>query len=112
MAMTLAEAAAEVLNKSRNNEKEPMHKLGDTGSHLDTVVDLGGATYENPEGADTGKKTAAARGEATPPKGPSVEGDQTFGPDSEKKAGVKAAHAVSNQKAGEDSSPEDNNGWS
>jgi hypothetical protein len=117
---SLAEAAAEVLNKSRSDsQKEPMHKLDNTGSHLDGVVDLGGATYENPAGDETGKKAAAARGVATPP------GVQ---PDADKKAPMeklesgnggnpenqrpnsKEAAKTSSQKAGEVSSPEEHDG--
>jgi hypothetical protein len=109
---SLAEAAAEVLNKSRSSsDKEPMHKLSNTGSGLENIVDLGGATYENPEGDNTGEKTAAARGTATPP---------GVAPDSDKKEpmhklesggdGRSEASKVSLQKAGEKESPEEHNG--
>lgn len=65
---TLAEAAAEVLNASRSGaQKEPMHKLDNTGSGLDSVHDLGGSTYETPQGGDVGSKAAAAAPSATPP---------------------------------------------
>ena len=68
MSRTLAEAAAEVLAGSRASApKEPMHKLDNTGSHLDGVVDLGGASAENPQGTGTGEKAAAVVGKATPP---------------------------------------------
>lgn len=65
---TLAEAAAEVLNASRSGAaKEPMHTLDNTGSHLDSVHDLGGSTYADPQGGDVGSKGAAAAPSATPP---------------------------------------------
>jgi hypothetical protein len=117
---SLAEAAAEVLNKSRADaQKEPMHKLDNTGSGLDTVVDLGGATYDNPEGDDTGKKTAAARPVATPPgvkpdadkKAPMEKlEDGDAGDPENKRPSSKEAAATSNQKAGEKETPEDHNG--
>ena len=59
---TLAEAAAEVLNRTRATApSEPMHSM----SH--EIVDLGGATHENPRGDDIGSKAAAVRPTATPP---------------------------------------------
>lgn len=65
---TLAEAAADVLNKSRTSSpKEPMHKLDNSGSGLDGVVDLGGATHENPAGTAIGAKASEVRSQASPP---------------------------------------------
>lgn len=65
---TLAEAAAEVLNASiAGASKEPMHKLADTGSGLDSVRDIGGATFETPQGGDVGSNSAAGAPSATPP---------------------------------------------
>jgi hypothetical protein len=67
---TLAEAAAEVLSKSKTTAAhEPMHKGLDKYSSMPAahVVDLGGATHENPEGTHVGKVTADHRGTATPP---------------------------------------------
>jgi hypothetical protein len=59
---TLAEAAAEVLNKSRSTAaKEPMHTM----PHQ--VVDLGGSTLENPEGNSVGHAAAAHMGKAEEP---------------------------------------------
>lgn len=59
---TLAEAAAEVLNRTRASApSEPMHTMPHN------VVDLGGATQENPQGTDVGKVTAAHIGSASPP---------------------------------------------
>jgi hypothetical protein len=117
---SLAEAAAEVLNKSRSDsQKEPMHKLDNTGSHLDGVVDLGGATYDNPQGDNTGMKTAAARGVATPPGvKPDASTKQsmeklengTGGDPESKRPNSKEAAKTSLQKAGEEESPEDHNG--
>jgi hypothetical protein len=117
---SLAEAAAEVLNRSRHDSaKEPMHKLGNTGSGLENVVDLGGATYENPEGGNMGEKAAAARGVAKPPgvqpdadkKAPMEKLESGDGGDPEnKRPNSKEAASTSNQKAGELESPEDHNG--
>ena len=45
MAKTLSESAAEILKASMNAGKEPL------AAPLDKVVDLGGATHENPAGA-------------------------------------------------------------
>lgn len=65
---TLAEAAAEVLNASRSGAaKEPMHKLDNTGSGLDSVHDIGGVTFDEPQGGDVGSKSAAGAPSATPP---------------------------------------------
>jgi hypothetical protein len=59
---TLAEAAAEVLNRTRATApSEQMHTMPHE------VVDLGGATQENPEGTDVGRITASHMGSATPP---------------------------------------------
>src|SRR6266853_3657494 len=70
---TLAEAAAEVLNASRSGAaKEPMHKLDNTGSHLDAVHDLGGSSFETPQGGDVGSKAAAAAPSATAPGTPAA----------------------------------------
>jgi hypothetical protein len=72
---TLAEAAAEILTKSKaDSPAEPMHKLANGAE----VVDLGGSTLEKPEGDEIGKKAAAAIPQApVPGKGASVEGDKT-----------------------------------
>jgi hypothetical protein len=113
---SLAEAAAEVLNKSRaDSQKEPMHKLTGTGSGLENVVDLGGSTYENPQGGDLGVKAAAARGVANPPgvqpDASSKQGMEKLGvdddPESGGREGSAAAKKVSDQKAGEKSSPDE-----
>jgi len=59
---TLAEAAAEVLNKTRATAPaESMHTM----PHK--VVDLGGATWENPEGTDVGTAAASHMGKAEEP---------------------------------------------
>lgn len=72
---TLAEAAAEILTKSKaDSPAEPMHKLANGAE----VVDLGGSTLDKPEGDEIGKKAAAAVPQApVPGKGASVEGDKT-----------------------------------
>ena len=66
---TLAEAAAEVLNKTRASAPaDTMHKLDTAGHPAAAIHDLGGATLENPEGnSDYGSKAAAAAPSATPP---------------------------------------------
>ena len=68
---SLAEAAADVLNKSRADSVHmPMQKLQDVrGPQPNGVgeVDLGGATHKNPQGNSIGKVTAAHRHDATPP---------------------------------------------
>jgi hypothetical protein len=64
---TLAEAAAEVLMKSKSAASQETSNL-----KANPVIDLGGSTYEDPSGGDVGKKAAAARSQMTPPKGPSV----------------------------------------
>jgi hypothetical protein len=59
---TLAEAAADVLNATRKSApSEPMHKMSAE------VEDLGGATWENPEGSHVGEVAAKNRSQATPP---------------------------------------------
>lgn len=61
---TLSEAAADVLNASRSGApREAMHKLDATGSGLDAVHDLGGASFEQPQGTIA----HANLGKATPP---------------------------------------------
>jgi hypothetical protein len=66
---TLAEAAAEVLNKTRSSAPaETMHTLNKAGQPGSEIHDLGGATLENPEGnSDIGSRAAAAAPSATPP---------------------------------------------
>jgi len=67
---TLAEAAAEVLNKTRHSAPaEHMHKgvekyADQPASH---VVDLGGATHHNPEGTDVGSAASNEHGQAEYP---------------------------------------------
>jgi hypothetical protein len=124
MAKTLTEAAAEILNKSRHDsQKMPMEKLaavrGTAGiGELGNEVDLGGATYENPEGNETGKKTAAHRGVATPPGAqPAADTKENMhkldgdgGDPEDKRPQNSSVVAVSDQKAGEDNYPQDSNG--
>lgn len=71
---TLAEAAAEILMKSKSDSPaEPMTKLAGGAE----VVDLGGATLDKPEGDEVGKKAAAAVAQApVPGKGATVAGDK------------------------------------
>lgn len=71
---TLAEAAAEILMKSKSDSPaEPMKKLA-SGAE---VVDLGGSTLDKPEGDEIGKKAAAAVAQAPAPgKGAAVAGDK------------------------------------
>jgi len=65
---TLSEAAKEVLDASRSSaDKEPMHKLADTGSGLDSVRDIGGSTWEDPQGNQVGSASAAGAPHAVPP---------------------------------------------
>jgi hypothetical protein len=74
-AMTLKEAAAEVLNATRANApKEPMQNLQavrgkqpNAGSGPDNANDLGGATHEDPNGGDVGARAVALRSKANPP---------------------------------------------
>ncbi len=112
MARTLLEAAADVLNKSRAEaQKAPMQKIssvrGDAGiAGQDNIVDLGGSTYDNPEGSDVGSRAAAARGTATPPGvQPDADTDEPMH-DLEKVRGKQPGTS----KAGEETSPEENNG--
>ena len=77
---TLAEAAADVLSGSQaNGAKEPMHKLPNTGSGLDAVTDLGGSTFEDPQGGDVGKAAAAMVGKAAQPGKPGAGADPSKG---------------------------------
>lgn len=71
---TLAEAAAEILMKSKSDSPaEPMKKLA-SGAE---VVDLGGSTLDKPEGDEIGKKAAAVLSQAPAPgKGAAVAGDK------------------------------------
>ena len=71
---TLAEAAAEILTKSKSDSSaEPMKKLAGGAE----VVDLGGATLDNPAGDEVGKKAAAVLTQAPAPgKGAAVAGDK------------------------------------
>jgi hypothetical protein len=64
---TLAEAAAEVLNKSRATApSEPMHHEPSQPAS-DGAVNLGGVTYDNPQATPVGKITAANRKQAEKP---------------------------------------------
>ena len=71
---TLAEAAAEILMKSKSDSPaEPMTKLAGGAE----VVDLGGSTLDKPEGDEIGKKAAAVVSQAPAPgKGAAVAGDK------------------------------------
>jgi hypothetical protein len=71
---TLAEAAAEILIKSKSDSPaESMKKLA-SGAE---VVDLGGSTLDKPEGDEIGKKAAAVLSQAPAPgKGAAVAGDK------------------------------------
>ncbi len=75
---SLAEAAQEVLNASRGGGMPFQKGVGgtDVSNPLETVHDLGGATYDNPAGALTGRKIADQRPQSTPPKGPVTHGDK------------------------------------
>src|ERR1019366_5269376 len=104
-AMTLKEAAAEVLNATRANApKEPMQNLQavrggqpNGGSGPANATDLGGATHEDPNGGDVGARAAAMVGKATPP-------GQT--PDAASKEGMKKLpKQVGEEPAGAVSSP-------
>lgn len=67
---TLAEAAADVLDHTRATAaREKMHNLqAERGKQPGgDVHDLGGATWENPEGNDVGSAAAAVAPNATPP---------------------------------------------
>jgi intracellular sulfur oxidation DsrE/DsrF family protein len=64
---SLAEAAAEVLNKSRaDSVHEPMHSEPEQPASSGKV-DLGGVTYEDPEATHVGQITAAHRTQAEKP---------------------------------------------
>ncbi len=68
MSRTLKEAAADILNRSRvDSPKDSMNRLGNTGSGLDGVQDLGGATNDNPQGLGVGTLAAKGTPRATPP---------------------------------------------
>lgn len=97
---SLSEAAMDVLNASRSGAaKEPMHTLADSGSGLDAVQDIGGATSVNPQGnEDIGTKSANGTPSATPPGTPPDAGSKDA--IRAKTAGTAAAMAVSNQSAG------------
>ena len=71
---TLAEAAAEILMKSKSDSPaEPLKKLAGGAE----VVDLGGSTLDKPEGDEIGKKAAAVVSQAPAPgKGAAVAGDK------------------------------------
>jgi hypothetical protein len=71
---TLAEAAAEILMKTKSDSPaEPMKKLA-SGAE---VVDLGGSTLDKPEGDEIGKKAADVLSQAPAPgKGAAVAGDK------------------------------------
>lgn len=64
---TLSEAAKEVLDASRSSAREPMHKLADTGSGLDSVRDIGGSSYQEVESGAIGSKSAAGAPSASEP---------------------------------------------
>jgi hypothetical protein len=66
MAKTLSESAAEILKASMNAAKDPMQKPDAE------MADLGGATTENPDGGEVGKKAAAA---VTKAEAPAAKGD-------------------------------------
>ena len=119
---TLAEAAAEVLNASRTRAGQmPMEKIAsvrgtDGLAGQENEVDLGGATYDNPSGPETGKITAAHRGVAKMPKGPEQApekmhhlDDNMGGGEEQDHNSARDAYRVSMQKAGEDSTPEEHN---
>jgi len=61
MAKTLSESAAEILKASMNAAKDPMQKVEGE------VQDLGGATNDNPDGGEVGKKAASMAGVAAKP---------------------------------------------
>jgi hypothetical protein len=73
MKRTLREAAIDVLQTSAKQGQEPRHE-GALGSSQPAaqIVDLGGATTLDPSGGPVGVKAAAARLQATAPKGPVV----------------------------------------
>ena len=61
MAKTLSESAAEILKASMSAAKDPAQKVEGE------VQDLGGATHDNPDGGEVGKKAAAAAAVAAKP---------------------------------------------
>jgi SHS2 domain-containing protein len=70
---TLAEAAVDVLQSSAKSGQEPMPKVDTSvGAPAAAIVDLGGATHQQPDGGPVGQKASAVRSQMTPPKGPSV----------------------------------------
>jgi SHS2 domain-containing protein len=84
---TLAEAAVDVLQASAKTGQEPIHH-GPNGAAQPAaaVVDLGGATTQDPSGGPVGEKASAARSQATPPKGPVVASEPRHeGPEGGKK---------------------------
>lgn len=105
---SLTEAAAEVLNKSRTDSvRMPMQNLQDVrgAQPLGNVVDLGGATIENPEGNAIGDVTSAHRPTATPP------GVQPAADSDEKMKKLKSQPGSEGSSTGAaKTSPEDNNG--
>ena len=93
---SLQEAAADVLARSRaEGSKEPMHTMDKT------IVDLGGASYENPQGTAVGKITADHRTAATAP-GKSVQDNGQPPKKIEGEEGQKSH--------GEETSPDEENG--
>lgn len=112
---SLTEAAAEVLNKSRADAvKMPMQDLETVRGAQPAAqgrVDLGGATHEDPQGNAIGKVTAAHRSEATPPGVAPADASDTKMKTLSGEGGSRAsAAATSLQKAGEHTSPDENNG--
>lgn len=114
---SLAEAAAEVLNKSRSEAgKMPMQKLddvrGDEGlASKAGVVDLGGATYDNPSGGEVGKKASDARSAATPPGvQPDASTDEPMHKLDDAGDGRAEAAKVGKSKAGEVHTPDESDG--
>ena len=61
MAKTLSESAAEILKASMNAAKDPMQKPEGE------MQDLGGATHDNPDGGEVGKKAASMAGVVAKP---------------------------------------------
>lgn len=72
---TLREAAIDVLQASAKQGQEPMHKVQDNGDPSAAVVDLGGATWQNPMGNAIGSVAAGSRGQMQAPKGPATKAD-------------------------------------
>lgn len=73
---TLSEAAVDILQSSAKTGQEPMHKVDTSvGAPAAAIVDLGGATVQDPSGGNIGQKAAAARSQASAPKGPVVAGE-------------------------------------